>query len=226
MSAGKGLKGKVRELGFFLLKVVEVSKVIEAKHASQDYPLNREIDELNYYFSAFLNTIQSIKDSCQTAMDIKISWSELSTTYGAFIFYCRNAITHDGSHMINSGQGVKNYITGPLRRISNKGNVIEFNPPNEDVLSLACNASKEILSKIKHVVLDHGSNIPVATEDDFKLSVEAPLNQDFIPSHVKEMIAANKEEILSSFKGVEIDLVGQITGEIELIESEIAAVNT
>lgn len=226
ISVGNGIKGKVKEHGFFLIKVVEVSKGIEAKLASKDYPLNKEIDELNYYFSAFLNTIQSIKDSCQTAMNIKISWQELSSTYGNFIFYCRNAITHDGSQMINFRKGVKNYISGPLRRRSNKGNVIEFNPPNEEIISLACNVSKEILSKVKDVVREHGENIPVADEDDLKLSVEEFLEKGFITNDFKEMIIANKKEVWSSFEGFEIDLVGQIISEVELIEREIAAINT
>ena len=66
------------------------------------------------------------------------------------------------------GKALKNFIAGPLRRIPNKGNIFEFDPPNEDVLSLTCNVGKEILYKIKDIVSEHGGNIPVANEDDFK----------------------------------------------------------
>lgn len=226
MAVGNSLKGKVGEHGFFLQQIAEITKIIEQKHAKQDYPLNAELDRLNYFFSAYLNTIQSLKDACQTAMDVDFSWRVLSPTYGDFIFYCRSAATHDGYHLINAGKGIKNYITGPLRRIDGRGNVIEFDPPKEDVLTLCLNLSVEASASIGALLKREGGKIPVAEEADFRKATEALLTSDFIPDEIKKMIQANKESIEASFKGVKIEVVPQTLSAITSVEKLIADART
>lgn len=222
VAVGNSLKAKVDEHGFFLRQIADTTKIIEQKHAKQDYPINTELDRLNYFFSAYLNAIQSLKDACQTAMGIDFSWGTLSPTYGDFIFYCRNAATHDGYHLINSGKGIKNYITGPLRRIDNRGKVIEFDPPREDVLSLCLNLSAEVLASLGGLLQQEGWKIPIAEEADLRQATEASLMSDLIPDEIKKMIQANKENIESSFKGVRIEIVPQVLNAIALVERLIA----
>jgi len=226
MAVGNNLKGKIGELGFFLQQIGEVTKLIEQKYLKQDYPLNPELDKLNYFFSAYLNTIQSLKDACQTAMEISFSWTDLSSTYGDFVFYCRNAATHDGYHLINAGKGMKNYITGPLLHIDNHGKVIEFDPPKEDVLSLCCNLTDEVLSSLSGLLKREGNNIPVAKEADFKKSIQASLESDFIPEEIKELTKANLPNIEASFKGVKINVVQQTLDAIASVAQIVAHART
>ena len=221
IAIGAGIRAKVREIGFFAGKVTELSRVIECAHILEHYPLNKKIDELNYYFNGFLNAIQSIKDGCQTAMDIKVSWLELSPTYGPFIYYCRNSVTHDGSCMINAGADNKNYIMGPLRRISNRGAVIEIYPPCEDVLSITCLCANEVLESIKKIVFDYGSKIPVLDADDYKNSFGEIVANEFIPCDIRQIITDSREEILEGFKRVDVDLIAGITKEIKSIQANI-----
>ncbi|ABB33013.1 hypothetical protein Gmet_2795 [Geobacter metallireducens GS-15] len=77
--------------------------------------------------------------------------------------------------MINAGQGTKNFIIGPLRRIDSKGAVKEFNPPREDVTTLTCNIAKEILTWVRKLLADKGANIPEPEEADLTLAVDAAL---------------------------------------------------
>jgi len=222
IAVGNSLKGKIGEHWFFLQQIADTTNIIKQKHSEQDYPLNTELDRLNYFFSAYLNTIQSLKDSCQTTMDVDFSWSVLSPTYGDFIFYCRNAATHDGYHLINAGKGIKNYITGPLRRIDGRGNVVEFDPPKEDILTLCWNLSAEALASIGCLLKREGGKIPVTEEADFRKTNEALLTSDFIPDEIKRMIQTNKESIEASFKGLKIDVVSQTLHAITLVEKLIA----
>lgn len=226
VAVGNSLKGKVGELGFFLQNIADVSKSIEQKHLQQDYPLNIELDKLNYFFSAYLNAIQSLKDGFQTATGVNLSWSELSSTYGDFIFYCRNATTHDGCHLINAGQGTQNYITGPLRRIDGRGKVIEFDPYREDILTLCCNMTDEILTSLRGLLKTEGANIPVADESDFKKATQSSLTNDFIPNEIKELIKANLPSIEASFKGVKIDIVQQTDNAISSVAKIVAHTRT
>jgi len=223
MAVGMSLKGKIDEFGFFLFHIINTTKIIEIKHLNQDYPLNRELDVLNYYFSAFLNTILSIRDICQISMDIKLPPNRLSPTYGSFIFYCRNATTHDGSHLIQAGQGIKNYIVGPLRRIDGLGRLKEFKPPKEDIHSLCYNLATEVLTSIKQLLKKHGKAIPVPNESDFKKGIAAALECGFIPEHVKAMIKNNRENIDSSFNDVTVNVVKQTYDVIAKIESDLEA---
>lgn len=226
MAVGNSLKGKVGEHGFFLQQIAEITKIIEQKHAKRDYPLSTEVDKLNYFFSAYLNTIQSLKDACQTAMKVAFPWGTLSPTYGDFIFYCRNAATHDGYHLINAGKGTKNYITGPLRRIDSRRQVHKFDPPKEDVLTLCCNLSAEVLASISDLLKREGGKIPVAEEADFRKANEASLTNDFIPDEIKKMIKAKKASIEASFKGVEVNVVLQALDAITSVEKLIANAHT
>jgi len=184
-AVARGLSDKIHELSYFFLNIKKLTKVIENKHKTKDYPIVSEIDELNYSFSAFLNSIQSIKDSSQTSMDIKLSWQELSPSYGQFIFYCRNASTHDGALLINAGSGLKNYIIGPLRRIDNRGDVIEFDPPREDIFNLCSNITLELVDSVTNALINYGDNIPLIDEDSLRKNTEDAYASDFIPDHVK-----------------------------------------
>ncbi|MGO9266368.1 MAG: hypothetical protein ACLQBA_16060 [Candidatus Binataceae bacterium] len=223
IAVGVSLEGKIREHGFFLTQIIATSRIIEQKHIGQDYPINLEIDKLNYFFSAYLNTIQSLKDASQTATGSNLTWRELSPTYGSFLRYSRNAITHDGSRLINGSQGTKNFIVGPLRRIDDRGDVITFDPPQEDVLTLCCNLSKEVLASLRGFLTREGGNIPTPDADDFKRSLAASLESAFVPEYVKEMTRSNRAQIEASMAGATIDVVRRAFDAITSVESDLAS---
>ena len=226
IAVGNSLKDKLGELGFFLQQITDVAKVIEHKHLKHDYSINIEIDKLNYFFSAYLNAIQSLKDGVNIATAKNFSWNELSPTYGNFIFYCRNATTHDGYHLINSSKGTKNYISGPLRPIDDKGKLIDFNPPNQDILILCCDITGEVLVSLRGFLNQEGHKIPFGEEADFKKSTKELINSDFIPQEIKDIIKANQSEIEASFKGIKVNVVQQTINAIVSVESIIANVRT
>ena len=221
LAVGVSLEGKIREHGFFLSQIIATSRTIEQKHIRQDYPINVEVDRLNYSFSAYLNTIQSLKDGSQTATGSPLSWKDLSPTYGPFLRYSRNAITHDGSQLINAAQGLKNFIVGPLRRIDDRGEVIVFDPPQEDVLTLCCNLSREVLGSLRAFLIREGSKIPTPNAEDFKKGLDASLESSFVPDFVKEMTRANRTQIEASMAGATIDVVKRALDATTAVESDL-----
>ena len=221
VAVGVSLEGKIREHGFFLSQIIATSLIIEQKHSRQDHPINLEVDRLNYFFSAYLNTIQSLKDASQTATGSPLSWRDLSPTYGPFLRYSRNAITHDGSQLINAAQGLKNFIVGPLRRIDNRGEVITFEPPQEDVLTLCGNLSKEVLGSLRDFLIREGGKIPAPNAEDFKKGLDASLESSFVPEFVKEMTRANRAQIEASMAGATIDVVERALDAITGVDSAL-----
>ncbi len=222
IAVGNSLKDKLCEYGFFLQQITDISKLIERKHLLQDYPINTELDKLNFFFSAYLNTIQSLKDGFKTATGKNISWNKLSPTYGDFIFYCRNAATHDGCHLINSGKETKHYIVGPLRRIDGHNRVVEFKPPKQDILTLCCNITEEVLVSLYDFLNEEGQKIPFSKEADLNKSIEESIDSDLIPQEIKNLIKANQNEIAASFKGLEINVIQQTLNAIASVEVIVA----
>src|SRR5271168_1816237 len=78
IAVGVSLEKKIREHRFFLAQIIATSRGIEQKHIKQDYPINMEVDRLNYFFSAYLNTVQSLKDASANVAGKALSWRELS----------------------------------------------------------------------------------------------------------------------------------------------------
>ena len=222
VAVGVSLEGKIREHGFFLAQIIAISRILEQKHRTQDYPINAQVDQLTYYFSAYLNTIQSLKDGSQTAACAILSWNELSPTYGDFVRYSRNAITHDGSALINASKDSKSYIVGPLRRIDDHDRVIEFDPPNEDVLTLCCRLSREVLASLQTFLIRERANIPTPNEEDFRRSFAGSLDHPFIPDFAKELGRSNRAQIEASTAGASIDVVGRALAAITSVESTLA----
>lgn len=198
LAVGLSLKGKVDEFRYLLLEIIKLAKIISKKHVDKNYPITDDAAKLNYMFSAFLNVIQSIKDATKTSTSMDFTWKQISPSYGDFIFYCRNATTHDGTHMINASKDTCSYIVGPLSRIDGNGKVKTIEPPKEDILTLSYKIADEVLSSLKDHIVKHGSNIPTSDERDCKESIETAINHDFVPDFVKEMMKSNKEEILLS----------------------------
>ncbi len=226
LAIGVSLEGKIREHGFFLNQIITISRTIEQKHIRQDYPINLELDRLNYCFSAYLNTIQSLKDASQTATGSPLSWREISPTYGVFLRYARNAVTHDGSRLINAGQGTKNFIVGPLRRIDDHGQPITYDPPQQDVLTLCCALSREILSSLRVFLAREGGSIPTPGIEDFKRCLAASLESPFTPDFVKEITRANRAQIEVSMASATIDVVKEVLVAITAVELDLAALGT
>ncbi|HIP48776.1 MAG TPA: hypothetical protein EYG92_07415 [Lutibacter sp.] len=226
IAVGNSLKDKLGELGFFLKQIVDVARAIERKHLYQEYPINAEMNQLNYYFSAYLNAIQALKDGFQTATGVALSWNDLSPTYGKFIFYCRNATTHDGYHLINAIKGGKCYIAGPLRRINRRENLIEFDPPQEDIQTLCCDISEEMLASLRRVLNRNDVDIPYDDEADSKKYFQESLDSNFIPLEVRALMKANQHSIEKSFEGVKIDVMQKIFDAIASVEMIVADVRT
>jgi hypothetical protein len=111
----------------------------------------------------------------------------------------------------------------PLRRIDDRGDVITFDPPQEDVLTLCCNLSREFLASLRAFLTRERGNIPTPIEEDFKRSLAASLESSCVPDYAKEMTRANRAEIEASMAGATIDVVGRALRAITSVESDLAS---
>lgn len=220
MSVARSLKDKLCEFSYFLNEIHRLTLLIRVKHLKQDYPINEQLEQLNYVFSAFLNTLQGLKDGLGTALERNISWGNLTPTYSEFVFFCRNATTHDGMQMINGGKGTENYIVGPLERIDNKGKLLKYVPPSTDVLTICCNLALEVLKNFDFLVSsgfkDELQNVEIKlpTIEEFK-------KQAFIPNEILFMIESNYAEIQERMLNKSVNYYEGLKAVIEKIRSDL-----
>lgn len=83
---------------FFLNKVQH-----ECSESLRDWQTSgaaRSNHELNAYFSAYISSFQSIRDTASLASNTPITWNDLLGDLGSFIYSLRNAITHNGMSML------------------------------------------------------------------------------------------------------------------------------
>ena len=97
------LKNKLEEHQYFLSQILEICKTVQQNFELKINPVNTSGKDINFYFSAWTNTFQSLKDSLETIVEKDIPWSRFSNVrHFEFIKNCRNAITHDGMQIINA----------------------------------------------------------------------------------------------------------------------------
>ena len=123
---------------------------------------------------------------------------------------------------MNAARGLKDFIVGPLHRIDDQCEVITFDPPQKDVLTLRRKLSKEVLASLRALLTREGSNIPTPGAEDFKRSLAASLESTFVSDYVKETTRANRTQIEASMAGATIDVVKQVLDAITSVEAELA----
>jgi hypothetical protein len=109
-------------------------------------------------------------------------------------------------------------------RLIHRGDVITFDPPKEDVLTLCRNISKEVLANLRVFLTRERDNIPIPNAEDFKKSLAESLESSFVPAYAKAMTRANRPQIEASMEGVTIDVVGRALDAIASVESDLASV--
>ncbi|KLI65461.1 hypothetical protein VVYB158_23005 [Vibrio vulnificus CladeA-yb158] len=226
VAVARSVKGKVQEFEFFLFKILDVDIVIQKKHLNREYPIDNELRELNYYFSAYMNSIQSLKDGSSTAMSTNISWSQLSPTYGKFIRFCRNAITHDGTHLINSGRGIHTYISGELQRLDHQ-RVVKCEPPQKPIAGICVDIAREVLSCLSEFLELNGNLIPELSQGNMRKSLDAIEQMPFIPVEVRQMVKEKSNEIQSALVSMEtVDYAKEFKIQILSTQQRVAAIRT
>ncbi len=136
-------KSKVKEFNFFLRSVVECcDQSMDRFHKGQQSNEQTE-SRIVYTFSAFSNTVQSLKDSGSTFLKPKIVWSDIEgLRHGTFIWLSRNAATHDGNPVISGWADGRYFVPKDIHRFDSSGKLIEIPAPTVDVPNFVLSSQK------------------------------------------------------------------------------------
>lgn len=133
---------------------------------------------INYNFSAYANTLQSLKDALETSLKIKITWADLykDNDYCEFIKQSRNAMTHDGSPIINMWSDGLFYVPADIFRLGTKSKPEIIKAPTENILTVCLKFSDLLMEWLKKLIIDNEANfLPCSLHDSL------PNLKDFKP---------------------------------------------
>ena len=199
-------KSKVGEFDFFLRSVVECcDQSMHRFHCRQQGNEQTE-NRIVYAFSAFSNTVQTLKDAGSTFLEPKITWSNIEgLRHGRFMWLGRNAATHDGNPVISAWADGRYYVPNDIHRFDRSGDLIKIPAPTVDVaqfcLEFAQDFSALLVAHLRSLGPIEGERVNIAEIQRF-------LRSPVVPAFVRQLFDENKAEIESTLTKVKTDPVG------------------
>lgn len=176
---------------FFLQKIIDCCTKLEN---GWQIPNNDNKSPINYYFDAYLNTYQSLKDSLEIVFDRKINWTDFEDVpYSKFMKNCRNASTHDGFSIINLIVDGKFYISADITRVSH-GKLVIIETPTEEISEVCIKFSQGLFLKIKRW-FELANNLPVHSFEDYLRSFNTENIKVGMPEDIQQLLNSQKEQM-------------------------------
>lgn len=186
-------KSKVGEFEFFLHSTIEccdqaMMRFLFAKQSN----IHTE-NQVVYAFSAFSNTIQTLKDAGSTFLTERIVWSEIEELrHGKFMQLGRNAATHDGNPIVSACVEGRYYVPNEIHRFSAKGELIKIPVPTIHVAQFCLEFAQDfcffLIKKLEALTPVDGARLVKEDIDHFLRSTIAP---DF----VRQLVIEHRAEI-------------------------------
>lgn len=188
---------KLAEMEFFLDMIEkEWTETVREHEEFGQIQDGEHQNRINYFFGAFSNAFQSVKDSLNSITSAA-PWNKFhSVKYFSFVKNSRNAITHDGSQLINIYQSGKFYLShagGTLKRVDNHGNEVEIDCPSEDVVTICSQFYAHLLVKVREIVSENLSDFDVAPSSISAVAKDAITESSVIPDFVRLFLKENPE---------------------------------
>jgi len=199
-------KSKVKEFDFCLRSVVECCD--QSMHRFRNGQQSDEETEnrIVYAFSAFSNTVQTLKDAGSIFLTPKITWSDIEVLrHGKFIWLSRNAATHDGNPVISALVDGRYFVPNDIHRFGLSGDLIKIPAPNVDAakfcLEFAQDFSAFLATRLSSLSPVEGTKPNIAEIQQFQHS-------PVVPAFVRELFDEQKAEIERALTQMKMDPVG------------------
>ncbi|KMZ13352.1 hypothetical protein BHUM_01321c [Candidatus Burkholderia humilis] len=184
---------KAKEFDFCLRSVVECcDQSMYRFHIGQQGDERTE-SKIVYAFSAFSNTVQTLKDAGSTFLKPKITWSDIEDLrYGAFIRLSRNAATHDGNPVISAWTDGRYFVPNDIQRFGPAGDLITIPAPTVDAaqfcLEFAQDFSTFLGARLSSLGFVEAPKLDIAEIQEF-------LRSPMVPAFARELFRRAKGRI-------------------------------
>lgn len=212
---------KLKEFRYFLEKIVENCDESLRRANRLEADSDPTGGPLTYSFSAFTNTVQTLKDITGKLLPEMMPWSKIKALrHGTFLYLARNAMTHDGDTIVTMWVNGYYFVPSKIVREDQKGNVVEIIPPVEDVkqfcLEFAVDFINLIVATLEQVADDERLSMSILDIDDLDQIYQ---NNRHVPEFVIALMREQRSQIEQAMQSM---TVPRIANAITLA-NEIAA---
>lgn len=219
------LKGKIRELHFYLKAVVAGC---DASRAELHGPHQREQeDAVAFGFSALANAVQSIKDTLGAILDVPFAWSKVEAArHGKFVHHIRNAMTHDGHPVVTGWVDGRFFVPGVILRLDQRGHLVTIEPPAVDVRSMCLEFTVDFCHVVRAELVEIQEDPTLqGAPFDADEAIDAILNFSHLPDYAKELITASRDVLQKHIESERFnpvaDAIGVVDQLIEYCEAQL-----
>ncbi|WP_156814507.1 hypothetical protein [Burkholderia lata] len=198
-------RSKVKEFDFCLRSVVECCDQSMLRFRTGQQGDEQTEGRIVYAFSAFSNTVQTLKDAGSTFLKPKITWSDIEgLRHGKFIWLSRNAATHDGHPVISAWADGRYFVPNDIHRFGPGGDLIEISAPTVDAAQFCLEFAKDFSAFLAARLSSAG---PIEGATPNIAEIQHFLKSPAVPDFAREMFETNRVEIERALTQVKIDPV-------------------
>jgi hypothetical protein len=195
---------KLDELQFFLEKIVDAcDESLRWFKAGQE-----NTDDtgrlVTFSFSAYTNTVQTLKDATGLLREEVFPWSKIKTLrHGSFMYDARNAITHDGNPIISGWADGRYFVPFKIVRLNNEKKVVVIDPPTVDVkqfcLEFTADFADLLSQTLKMIPDDIQHQLAVFNINELD---EMFRDSSFIPEFARQLHVEQREQVLEALQSI------------------------
>lgn len=196
-------KSKIKEFDFYLREVVECCDQSMLRFKTAQQSTEQTENKIVFAFSAFANTIQTLKDGGSSFLPTKITWSDISgMRHGKFISLSRNAATHDGNPIVTAWADGHYFVPADIHRLGLRGELVKIAAPTEDVSQLCLEFSRDFCDFLAHRIqaLEPTEGIGFSIDE-----LEQGFQSRVVPEFARQLFQDQKSEITKAIAEVRFD---------------------
>ncbi|MFC5438359.1 hypothetical protein ACFPME_17495 [Rhodanobacter umsongensis] len=196
-------KSKVKEFDFYLRGVVECCDQSMLRFKTSRQGTEHTENKIVFAFSAFANTIQTLKDSGSIFLPTKITWGDIAgLRHGKFMELSRNAATHDGHPIVTAWADGHYFVPADIHRFDSRGDLIKIVAPTEDVSQFCLEFSRDfgdfLATRVR--ALEPMESVGFGIDE-----LEHGLQSRFVPEFVRQLFRDRRSEIEKAMAEVKTD---------------------
>lgn len=211
------ISGKVKEMRYHLsLIVAACDHSLRLFSGGQEVPAENS-QAVVFGFSAFANTVQTLKDAAQIVTRERLAWSKLEQMrHGAFLRHARNAATHDGNPVISAWVDGRYFVPARIVRLDVSGRVVEVPAPKEDVRTVCLEFTRDFCGLLRETFTT-ATGLPALAGASFDMAAfeEAIAESSVVPEFAKQLFAGTRDEIARSLATSKNDPVADAINELD-----------
>ncbi|WP_250508616.1 hypothetical protein [Caballeronia sp. GACF4] len=208
---------KVKEFDFCLRTVIDCCDQSMRRFRNRQQGDEQTEGKIVYAFSAFTNTVQTLKDAGSTFLDPKIGWRDIERLrHGKFIWLSRNAATHDGNPVISAWSDGRYFVPNDINRFSQAGDLIEIPAPTVDASQFCLEFAQDFSALLSTRLTSLGSvEGPKQNIADIQKFLHSPV----VPDFVRELFDQQEFEIERAIAQMKSDPVGDAIKSLRAVET-------